>query len=270
MHFYSSQPAWELEGSNGSKMASAGKRRSFVQDDLGYGAVDASNSGDKLSCSQGSSLSKHKSEFEARSRGRTAMYRMARSPYYRGPSTLRKKWPSLISSQPAWELEGSNRSKMAGKRRSSVQDDLGYGGPMRRIWQKADPCSQGSSLSKHKSEFDLSAQRLLLRSEPEQKASKAIEKPSSSARKTEKWATKLISNLALGSLDKVESSKFLLSSQNNQKSEGQHCIEENGPQRFAVPIIVLSSMNENSTTPTTNAPSPLALPVEPSQKKPAF
>ncbi|GKE10010.1 hypothetical protein Tco_1413561 [Tanacetum coccineum] len=96
------------------------------------------------------------------------------------------------------------------------------------------------------------------------------EKPSSSARKTKKSATKLTSNLALGSLDKVESSKFLLSSQNNQKSKGQHCIEENGPQRFAVPIIVLSSMNGNSTAPTTNAPSPLALPAEPPQKKPAF
>ncbi|GJZ47461.1 nuclear pore complex protein NUP1-like protein isoform X2 [Tanacetum coccineum] len=256
-------------------------------------------------CSQGSSLSKHKSEFEARSRGRTTMYRMAHSPYYRGPSTLRKMpTPSLISSQPAWELERSNGSKMAGKRRSSVRDDLRYGGSMHRIRQKADRCSKGSSLSKHKSEFDLSAQRLLLSCEPEQKASKAIvknreigmrnsgfvptasqmaskilehlertipkEKPSSSARKTEKSATKLTSNLALGSLDKVESSKFLLSSQNNRKSEGQHRLEENGPQRFAIPLIVLSSMNGNSTAPTINAPSPLALPAEPPQKKPAF
>ncbi|GKE36774.1 hypothetical protein Tco_1460179, partial [Tanacetum coccineum] len=225
---------------------------------------------------------------KARSHGRTTMYKMARSPYYRGPSTLRKK---------------------AGKRRSSIQDDRGYGGLMRRIWQKADRCSQGSSLSKHKSDFDLSARRLLLSSEPEQKASKAIveneeiimrnsgyafvptvstqmaskilehlertipkEKPSSSrlARTTKKSATKLTSNLALGSLDKVESSKFLLSSQNNQKSEGQHRIEENGPQRFVVPLIVLSSMNWNSTAPTTNAPSTLALPAESPQKKPAF
>ncbi|GJZ28417.1 hypothetical protein Tco_0573064, partial [Tanacetum coccineum] len=246
----------------------------------------------------------------ARSRGRTAMYRMARSPYYRGPSTLSKKpTQSLISSQPPWELEGSNGSKMAGKRRSSVQDDLGYGGPMRRIRQKAECCSQGSSLLKHKSKFDSSAQRLLLSSKPEQKASKAIvknreismrnsgyafvptvstqmaskilehlertipkEKPSSSriARTTEKSATKLTSNLALGSRDKVESSKFLLSSQNNQKSEGQHRIEENGPQLFAVPLIVLSSVNGNSTAPTTNAPSTLAPPAEPPQKKPAF
>ncbi|GJV00182.1 hypothetical protein Tco_1329452 [Tanacetum coccineum] len=100
----------------------------------------------------------------ARSRGRTAMYRMARSPYYRGPSTLSKKvkWKKMVS--------------LSGKRRSSVQDDLGYGGPMRRIWQKAKRCSQGSSLSKHKSGILFSAQRLLLSSEPKQKASKAIVK----------------------------------------------------------------------------------------------
>ncbi|GKC30377.1 hypothetical protein Tco_1037671 [Tanacetum coccineum] len=251
-----------------------------------------------------------------RSRGRSAIYSMARSPYYRGPSTLSKKpTPSLISSQLAWELEGSNGNKMAGKRRSSVLDDLGSGGPMRRIRQKANLYSQGSSLSKHKSELDSSAQRLLVSSEPEQKSSKAIvengetskrnsgyasvptestqmaskifehlermspkEKPSSSrlAGTIEKSATKLTSNLALGSLDKVESSKFLLSSQNNNESEGQHCIEENGPKRFAVPLNVLSSMNGNSTAPvqgnapTTNADSTLALPAEPPQKKRAF
>ncbi|GKB50664.1 hypothetical protein Tco_0901417 [Tanacetum coccineum] len=76
------------------------------------------------------------------------------------------------------------------------------------------------------------------------------EKPSSSrlARTTEKSTTKLTSNLAIGSLDKVESSKFLLSSQNNQKTQGRCHIEENGPQRFAVSLIVLSSMNGNSTT----------------------
>ncbi|GKD18167.1 hypothetical protein Tco_1207325 [Tanacetum coccineum] len=131
-----------------------------------------------------------------RSRGRTAMYRMARSPYYRGRSTLSKKpTPSLIYSQPAWELEGSNGSKMAGKSRSFILDDLGSGGSMRRIRQKANlhpavnlyrldylglkGVTNGSklpgksrssvldescdlwfpmpSLSKHKSEFDSSA-----------------------------------------------------------------------------------------------------------------
>lgn len=252
-----------------------------------------------------------------RSRGRSAIYSMARSPYYRGPSTLSQK-PTLpvISSQPAWEQEGSNGiSKMAVKRRSSVLDDLGSGGPMRRIRQKANLYSQGSSLSKHKNELDSSAQRLLLRNEPEQKASKATvengetsknnsgyasvptestrmaskifehlermspkEKPSSSrlAGTTEKSATKLTSNLALGSVDKMESPNSLLSSQNNQKSEGQHHIEENGPKQFAVPLNVLSSMNGNPTVPvrgnapTTNADSTLAASAEPPQKKRAF
>nr|GFC77727.1 hypothetical protein [Tanacetum cinerariifolium] len=91
--------------------------------------------------------------------------------------------PSLKSSQLAWELERSNGSKMAGKHKRSVLDDPGSGGPMHdpgsggpmcRTRQKANPYSQGSSLSKHKSEFDSSAQRLFLSSEPKQKASKAI------------------------------------------------------------------------------------------------
>ncbi|GJV94110.1 hypothetical protein Tco_1541923 [Tanacetum coccineum] len=194
---------------------------------------------------------------------------------------------SLISSQPAWELEGSNGSKMAGKRRSSVQDDLGYGGPMRRIRQKAKRCSQGSSLSKHKSEFDSSAQRLLLSSEPEQKASKAIvengeismrnsgyafvptvstqmaskifehlertipkEKPLYPAcSKTKKSATKLTSYCQLGSRDKVEYHQdFEVSDDDNHST---------------APTV-------NGNAPTTNAPSTLALPTEPPQKKPAF
>ncbi|GKE34412.1 hypothetical protein Tco_1453734, partial [Tanacetum coccineum] len=69
----------------------ASKHRSSVQDDLGYGGPMHRIRQKADPCSQGSSLSKHKSEFEARSRGRTTMYRMAHSPYYRGPSTLRKK-----------------------------------------------------------------------------------------------------------------------------------------------------------------------------------
>ncbi|GJY31134.1 hypothetical protein Tco_0414629 [Tanacetum coccineum] len=215
----------------------------------------------------------------ARSRGKTAILRTCFAGF--------QPTPSLISSQPAWELEGSNGSKMAGKRRSSVQDDLGYGGPMRRIRQKAERCSQGSSLSKHKSEFDSSAQRLLLSSEPEQKASKAIvengeismrnsgyafvptvstqmaskilehlertipkEKPLYPAcSKTKKSATKLTSYCQLGSRDKVEYHQdFDVSDDDNH---------------FIAPTV-------NGNAPTTNAPSTLALPAEPPQKKPAF
>ncbi|GJU98206.1 hypothetical protein Tco_1327477 [Tanacetum coccineum] len=110
----------------------------------------------------------------------------------------RQKTPSLISSQPAWELEGSNGSKMADKRRSYVLDDLGSGGPMRRIRQKADLCSQGSSLSKHKSEFDSSA--IVENRETRMRNSGyGFEKPSSSRLAgTTETATKLASNLAQG------------------------------------------------------------------------
>ncbi|GJX12861.1 hypothetical protein Tco_0204619 [Tanacetum coccineum] len=108
----------------------------------------------------------------------------------------------------------------------------------------------GSSLSKQKSYAFVPTVSTQMASKILEHLERTIpkEKPSSSrlARTTEKSATKLTSNLALGSLDKVESSKFLLSSQNNH------------------------SMNGNSTAPTTNAPSTLALPAEPPQKKPAF
>nr|GEX29435.1 hypothetical protein [Tanacetum cinerariifolium] len=79
-----------------------------------------------------------------RSHGRSAIYSMAYSPYYRWPLTLNKKpTSSLISSRLAWELEGSNGNKMAGKCRSSILDDHGSGGLMRRIRQKANLYSQG-------------------------------------------------------------------------------------------------------------------------------
>nr|GEY01800.1 nuclear pore complex protein NUP1-like [Tanacetum cinerariifolium] len=128
-----------------------------------------------------------------------------------------------------------------GKRRSTVVDDLGSGGPMRRIWQKADLCSHGSSISKHKSEFVSSDQRLILSSKPKEKAYKEI-----------------VEN----GLQSVESSKFLLSTENNQKPE-------------ALDFKVLDDDNHSiapveGNTPTTNAASTLALIVERPQKKQAF
>ncbi|GKB45088.1 hypothetical protein Tco_0890030 [Tanacetum coccineum] len=82
-----------------------------------------------------------------RSRGRTAI-RLRRQKANLHPA------PLLISSQPTWELEGSNGSKMPGKSRSSVLDDLGSGGLMRRSRQKADLCSQ-----KKKRPFQMSARK---------------------------------------------------------------------------------------------------------------
>lgn len=243
-----------------------------------------------------------------RSRGRSAIYNMARTPYYRGPSTFSQKGvasPSLISSQPALEQEeliGS--SKMAVKRRSSALDDIGSGGPIRRIRQKASLLSQGSALSKHKSEF-ASSQKLKaveengetsrrnlgyasVPTESTQMASKIFEQLERMSPKEKPSG----SRLGLGSMDKVDSPKYLLSSQDNQKSEGQHHVrspdarestsqnkdkvEENIPRKFAVPHTVLSSRNVNSMVTrgnsliVTNNDSKLKLPAEPPQKKRAF
>ncbi|KAJ9553808.1 hypothetical protein OSB04_017853 [Centaurea solstitialis] len=114
-----------------------------------------------------------------RSRGRSAMYSMARTPYSRGPSTFSKKEISpgyghaaaLTSSPSTWGQEG----KMALKRRSSVlEDDIGSGSPLRRTRQKANLMPHGSSLLRDKRELgytalqqpDVSTQKLLLMNKP--------------------------------------------------------------------------------------------------------
>ncbi|CAH1428957.1 unnamed protein product [Lactuca virosa] len=141
-----------------------------------------------------------------RSRGRSAIYSMARTPYSRPSSTFGQKGmnsPSLPLSQPAWEQEGSiESSKMASKRRSSVLDDIGSGGPVRRIRQKANLLSQGSPLSKNTSEF---RQKLLLRNEADSKSFKAIEENGETSRsslgyasvptKSTQMATKILEQL---------------------------------------------------------------------------
>ncbi|GJY91776.1 reverse transcriptase domain-containing protein, partial [Tanacetum coccineum] len=181
---------------------------------------------------------------------------------------------------------GKDRTSLihAPRRRSSVLDDLGSGGPMRGIWQKADLCSQGSSLSEHKSEFVSSALSLLLSSEPERKASKAIvENGKTSMRnsgyafvptQSTQMASKILEYLERTSPKEKNSSSRLDGT--TEKSDNKLWHMENGPQRSAIPLIVLSSMNGNSTArvkgnaPTTNAASILALPVESRQKKPTF
>ncbi|GKA88378.1 hypothetical protein Tco_0810142 [Tanacetum coccineum] len=76
-----------------------------------------------------------------RSRGRPAMYSMARTPYATSPSTFTLK--GITSSYGREEALTSSRSafqhggKMALKRRSSVlDDDIGSCGPLRRSRQK--------------------------------------------------------------------------------------------------------------------------------------
>ncbi|XP_071734684.1 uncharacterized protein [Rutidosis leptorrhynchoides] len=228
-----------------------------------------------------------------RLRGRAAIHSMARTPYYRGPSTSSQKAvasPLLISSQSGWEQGGSSK---AVKRMSSVLDDLGSGGPIRRIRQKAN--LPGSS------------QKLLLRNGAETKASKEKENAETSSNlgyasvptESTKMASKIfeqlermspkekppVSRLALGSLDKVDSPKFLLSSLDEQKTpdtrelttKSSDKVAENGSKKYAVPRNVLSSTNGDSTMAVrsnslvgTNTESTFKVPAEPPQKKRAF
>ncbi|GKD56608.1 hypothetical protein Tco_1289995, partial [Tanacetum coccineum] len=117
---------------------------------------------------------------------------------------------------------------------------------MCRIRQKDDRCSQGSSLSKHKSEFDSSAQRFPLSSEPEQKASKAIAENRETSMHNSGYAFVPTESTQMASKI-LEHLERTIPKEKHSSSKGQYRMEENGPQRFAVPIIVLISMNRNST-----------------------
>ncbi|KAI7729009.1 hypothetical protein M8C21_024554 [Ambrosia artemisiifolia] len=215
-----------------------------------------------------------------RSRGRSALYNMPRTPYYRGPSTLSQKG---VASPSAWEHEGSvGSSRMAAKRRSSAIDDIGSGGPMRRIRQRANQLSQQSSL---KSDLG-SSQKLLLRNEPEPNAFKAVEETGEISKRNQsygsvptvssKMALKIFEQLErmspkekpsgsklTGTTEKINSPKVLSSSQDNQKSEGRHrvlfsdaressfqskdTVEENGSRNTASHSNVSSLVNGNVT-----------------------
>ncbi|KAK3228558.1 hypothetical protein Dsin_000439 [Dipteronia sinensis] len=116
-----------------------------------------------------------------RSRGRSAIYNMARTPYSRLPSTTTLKgagssfdsFAGPSSSQSSLEKNGSKQGTL--KRRSSVLDsDIGSVGPIRRIRQKPNLLtSKSSSLA-------ASGSRLSMRGTV---ASDAVQQPSSSMQK---------------------------------------------------------------------------------------
>ncbi|XP_019192778.1 PREDICTED: nuclear pore complex protein NUP1-like isoform X2 [Ipomoea nil] len=94
----------------------------------------------------------------SRSRGRSAIYSMARTPYSRVRATNKASgsmdyvFGRPSSSQSVVEHDESFQSKqVSGKRRNSVlDDDLGSGGPIRRIRQKPNLLShEVSGVSKH-------------------------------------------------------------------------------------------------------------------------
>ncbi|GJY95374.1 hypothetical protein Tco_0511735 [Tanacetum coccineum] len=187
-----------------------------------------------------------------RSRGRSAMYCMARTPYAKSPSTYTQKGitssygreEALTSSQSGMEGKCSildddigsggtlrrtrQKANLALKRRSSVlDDDIGSGGPLRIIRQKANLL-----MLRDKRELGYTAlqqpdhaSQLLLMNEPEPK-------------------------IALRSLEKVDSPKLLSYPHDNQKLEVQHHerlhdsreltskgkekVEENGRRKFPI------------------------------------
>ncbi|KAK3012124.1 hypothetical protein RJ639_012513 [Escallonia herrerae] len=125
------------------------------------------------------------------SRGRSAIYSMARTPYSRiQPTSSQKGTGSSIyayagpsstpsASQLAWEHDGKLGSKnVALKRRSSVLDDIGTGGAIRRIRQKANLSYQGSpgtGVAYGAAQHHNLTQKLLLPGGPRQKSLKTVE-----------------------------------------------------------------------------------------------
>ncbi|PHU27770.1 hypothetical protein BC332_06102 [Capsicum chinense] len=81
-----------------------------------------------------------------RSRGRSAIYSMARTPYFRATSSEKYAYGGSSSSKSVSEQDLLFGSKQALKRRSYVlDDDLGSVGPMRRTRQKPNLLSFGTS-----------------------------------------------------------------------------------------------------------------------------
>ncbi|GKF61370.1 hypothetical protein Tco_0181424, partial [Tanacetum coccineum] len=108
-----------------------------------------------------------------------------------------------------------------------------------------------SSLSKHKSEFDSSAQRLLLSTEPEQKASKAIVENGEISMRNSGYG-------------------FVPTVSTHMASKILEHLERMIPKEKPSSSRLARTTEKSATAPTTNAPSTLALPTEPPQKKPAF
>ncbi|GJV43492.1 nuclear pore complex protein NUP1-like protein isoform X2 [Tanacetum coccineum] len=183
-----------------------------------------------------------------RSRGRSAMYSMARTPYARSPSTFTQKGitssygreEALTSSQSAFQHGGKmcfHALCLALKRKSSIlDDDIGSGGPLRRTRQKAnlalkrrssvldDDIGSGGPLRRIRQKANL----LMLRDKRElgytalqqpDHASQKLLLMNESELKIVKGAEKIETQacMALRSLEKVDSPKLLSYPHDNQR-----------------------------------------------------
>ncbi|XP_078442704.1 nuclear pore complex protein [Wolffia australiana] len=86
------------------------------------------------------------------SRGRSAIYRMSRSPYFRPQSTIRNKEDGKVEDKDAGSWTAKKHGLLSGtqalKRRSSVlENDIGSVGPIRRIRQKSSSITPLRSLT---------------------------------------------------------------------------------------------------------------------------
>ncbi|KAJ9159697.1 hypothetical protein P3X46_025178 [Hevea brasiliensis] len=235
-----------------------------------------------------------------RSRGRSAIYSMARTPYSRVHSTSTLQGAGTetnvlgapsFSSQGIWGNNRFSGSKQGAlKRRSSALDnDIGSVGPIRRIRQKSNllPSSstlsiRGTGLGSDAAQQPSSSQKLVVASEvsienddnsihgssstsvpskSSEMASKILQQLDVLVSSREKSPTKLSPSMlrgpALRSLENVDSSKFLETVQDNNKtdvkrdaslpdvrdslSQEQDKVEENGPKKLSVSYEKLAS-----------------------------
>ncbi|XP_076934486.1 uncharacterized protein LOC143600791 [Bidens hawaiensis] len=177
-----------------------------------------------------------------RSRGRSAMYTMARSPYFKSPSISSQQGiKSDYAHDAALTSFQGQEGRTALKRRSSVlDDDIGSGNSLRRIRQKANLISQREKKELGYTGFqqpDGVGQTLLLADKYEptvsnyasvpakatQTATKILQlcdKPSpkeNNSVSTNELRLDMLHGQALKSLEKVESPKFVSSVNDIQK-----------------------------------------------------
>ncbi|KAK1416554.1 hypothetical protein QVD17_32345 [Tagetes erecta] len=223
-----------------------------------------------------------------RSRGRSAMYTMARGPYSTSPSTFCQQGVKLdYGHGAALTSSQGHAGKMALKRRSSVLDeDIGSGGPLRRIRQKANLISQSDKKELGYPVFHQPSgegQTLLLTNEPEPKVPNYASVPTKSTQtankilqhldkpsRIEKSSVSTLSGMrdnspnelrldmlhgqALRSLEKVDSPKFLPRSHDIQKPmasestlQSKDKTEENCVSKFPLSHNMLTSVGVDKT-----------------------
>ncbi|GJU81334.1 hypothetical protein Tco_1283699 [Tanacetum coccineum] len=182
-----------------------------------------------------------------RSRGRSAMYRMARTPYARSPSTFTEKGitssygreEALTSSESAFSMEGKWYSlEICLDYKQTRIHDTSTAGPRESEAASNEQSTQtATKILQHLEKMDLK------------------EKSSGSTKSPTKLTLDMLHGQALRSLEKVDSPKLLSYPHDNQKLEVQHHerlhdsreltskgkekVEENGPRKFPIKFIFL-------------------------------